>query len=150
MSVHTGDYLTPARLNTRSVRARRSTTLSLTSGTITGVTFDTEDWDNAAMFAPSSTVITLPVAGLWAFAAFGAFTSNATGLRRLLIDVNATSTYPYIDSRPAVSGDNTHVTLTDTHVAAAGDTLQLFAHQTSGSTFNLLANCRLAAWLIES
>ncbi|MCZ7376554.1 hypothetical protein [Micromonospora sp. WMMC250] len=150
MAIQTGDYLTPARLNTRSVRARRSTSLSLTSGSITVVPFDAEDWDNASMFSATSSTISLSVAGLWGFAAFGAFASNGTGLRRLLVDVNSTSSYPTINSRPAVSGDNTHITVSGSHVATAGDALQLFAHQTSGGALNLLAGSYFTAWLIES
>ncbi len=150
MGIQSGDWLYPVRLNTRSTRARRTTNLSLTSGSVTVVSFDTEDWDNSAMFPGSSSVIILPVAGLWGFTAAGAFASNGTGLRRLLVDVNGGGTYPTIDSRPAVSGDNTAVTLSGSHVAAAGDALQLFAHQTSGGALNLLAGVYFAAWLIES
>ncbi|MEU7771218.1 hypothetical protein AB0C44_07820 [Micromonospora taraxaci] len=114
------------------------------------MSFDAEDWDNAAMFSATSSNISLPVAGLWGFAAFGAFASNATGLRRLLVDVNSTGSYPTINSRPAVSGDNTHITVSGSHVATAGDALQLFAHQTSGGALNLLAGSYFTAWLIES
>lgn len=150
MAILSGQRLTPVRLNTRSARARRTTTQSLATGSVTVVTFDSETWDNAVMFSAPSTVITLPVAGLWGFAAGGTFTSNGTGLRRLLVDVNASGTYPWIDSRPAVTGDNTAITLSDTHVAAAGDQLQLFGHQTSGGALNMLAGTRFSAWLIES
>ncbi|MET7867989.1 hypothetical protein [Micromonospora taraxaci] len=151
MGIQTGDYLTPARLNTRSVRARRTTTLSLTSGSVTAVPFDAEDWDNAAMFSATSSNISLPVAGLWGFAGFGAIQSNATGLRRLLVDVNSSGTFsPAVNSRPPVSGDNTHITISGSHVATAGDTLQLCAHQTSGGALNLLANAYFTVWLIES
>ncbi|MEK8107400.1 hypothetical protein NKG94_23785 [Micromonospora sp. M12] len=113
------------------------------------ITFDTEDFDNSSMFSASSTILNLPIAGLWGFAAAGAFASNGTGLRRLLVDVNGSGTYPTIDSRPAVTGDNTAVTLSDTIVAAAGDQLQLFGHQTSGGNLNLIAGTRFSAWLIE-
>lgn len=150
MAILSGQRLTPVRLNTRVVRARRTTALSLTSGTITAVTFDAEDWDNAAMFAATSAVITLPAAGLWGFMALGAFASNVTGMRRLMVDPNGSGTYPTIDSRPAVSGDNTHVTVSGSHIAAAGDVLRLHAHQTSGVALNLLAGAYFTAWLIES
>ncbi|MDG4809946.1 hypothetical protein O7634_24610 [Micromonospora sp. WMMD1120] len=149
MGIQTGNYLTPQRLNTRSVRARRTNTLSLSSGAVTAISFDAEDFDNSSMFAATSTIITLPIGGLWGFAAGGVFASNGTGLRRLLVDVNGSGTYPWIDSRSAVSGDNTAITLSDTHVAAAGDQLQLFAHQNSGGALNLLAGVRFSAWLIE-
>lgn len=150
MAIQAGQYLRPARLNTRAVRASRAGVLSLTSGTITPIPFDTEDFDNASMFAPTSTSIFLPVAGLWGFSAYGGFASNATGIRRLLVELGSTGAFPTIDERNAVTGDVTHITVSGSHVAAAGEALRLNAHQTSGGALNLLAGAYFTAWLIES
>ncbi|GLZ62884.1 hypothetical protein [Micromonospora sp. NBRC 107095] len=149
MAIQSGQILTPARLNKRSVRVRRTTSLSLTTGAVTVVSWDVEEFDNSDMFSGPSTVITLPVAGLWGFVASGSFASNATGLRRLLVDVNSTTTFPTIDARTAVSGDNTAITLSGTHLAAAGDQLRVHAHQTSGGTLAFQGGY-FSAWLIES
>lgn len=150
MAITAGQKLTSARLTTKTSRARRSTALSLTSGTITPITFDVDDFDNASIFGPPSTALTLPTAGLWGFAAYGGFQSNATGLRRLLVEIGSTGTYPTIDERNAVAGDVTHITCSGSYVASAGDILRLSAHQTSGIALNLLANAYFTVWLIES
>ncbi|MFG1898700.1 hypothetical protein ACGFIP_32300 [Micromonospora zamorensis] len=148
MGIQSGNFLYPVRLNTRAVRLSRSTPQPLTSGTITPITWDTEDFDNSLIVGSPSAAIVLPEAGLWAFVAFVAFQSNSTGLRRLLLDPNLSGTYPSIDSRPAVSGDNTHITISDTYLAAAGDTLRLNAHQNAGVSLNALAGAHFTAWLI--
>ncbi|MEH0841628.1 hypothetical protein V6U81_04420 [Micromonospora sp. CPCC 205711] len=150
MAITAGQKLTSARLTTQACRARRSTTLSLTSGTITPITFDVDSFDNSSIFGPPSTALTLPTAGLWGILAYGGFASNATGLRRLLVEIGSTGTYPTIDERMAVSGDATHITLAGTYVASAGDILRLAAHQTSGGALNLLADAYFSVWLIES
>ncbi|MEV1331116.1 hypothetical protein AB0J20_16240 [Micromonospora costi] len=151
MAIQSGNRLTPTRLNTRGVRARRAAAQTLTTGTLTAISWDTEDWDNASMFSGSSTSITLPVAGLWGVLAYAGFTSNATGQRRLLLEEGSSGVYPTIDSRPAVSGDATHVTMSGSYVAAtAGVTIRIRAHQTSGGNLDVLAGAYFTAWLIES
>jgi hypothetical protein len=52
--------------NPPSAGALRSTALSLASSTSqTNVTFDTQQWDTAAMFSPSSANITIVTAGIY-------------------------------------------------------------------------------------
>ncbi|MEU7677886.1 hypothetical protein AB0C42_24100 [Micromonospora taraxaci] len=151
MAILSGQRLPPTRLNTRTVRIRRTTTLSLATGTITPITFDLEDFDNAAMFSPPAAVLTLPVAGLWGFLAYGGIASNATGHRRLLVELGPTGSYPTIDQRPAVSGDDTHITLSGSHSASSpGEQLRLAAQQNSGGALLLRAGAYFTAWLIES
>ncbi|WP_433232418.1 hypothetical protein ACQP2H_10565 [Micromonospora sp. CA-248260] len=150
MAITAGQKLTASRLNIRTVRARRTTTLSLTSGTLTAVTLDTSDFDNSSMFTPGGSLITLPIAGVWGFQVYGSFASNATGQRRFLMEIGTTGVYTGIDSRPAVSGDVTHITLSGSYVASAGDQLRVVAHQTSGGALNLLAGLYITAWYVAS
>lgn len=148
MAIQSGQRLTPVRLNARALRLSRTTTQPLTSGAITPITWDTEDYDNSSIVTSPSALITLPEAGLWAFLGFVAIQSNGTGYRRLLMDPNLSATYPTIDARAAVSGDNTAITISGTYVAAAGDQLRLNAQQNSGGSLNVLAGAYLALWLI--
>ncbi|WP_431728572.1 hypothetical protein [Verrucosispora sp. TAA-831] len=150
MPIYAGQDLGPGNLNTLAARASRSTTQSAASGALTAVNFNIEDYDNANMFAPTSTNMTLPVAGLWAFAGYAAVATNATGYRRLLIEVGVTGTYVTIDQRPAVAGDNTHMSIAGTYLANAGDQLRLIVQQNSGAALNITAGASLSAWLIIS
>ncbi len=49
----------------KSVRVKRSTLLAIANNTPTVVTWDTEDYDTDAMFAATSTDITVKTAGKW-------------------------------------------------------------------------------------
>jgi len=150
MAILSGQRLTPPRLNTRGVRVRRTTTQSLASGSLTAITWDTEDFDSSTIAGPPTTAVTLSSSGLWGFIAYASFASNGTGYRRLMIDPNALASYPTIDARTAVSGDGTSITFSGTYWGASGDVLRLHAHQNSGGALNLLAGAYFACWLIES
>lgn len=133
-----------------SMRAHRTTTLALPSGSIVPITFDTEDFDiPGGIFTAGGSIITLPIAGLWGVAVYGGTAINAVGFRRFLIEQGTSGVYPIIDQRPAVTADNTHVTATGTYKAAAGDTLRIDANQNSGGSVNLLIGATVSVWLIQ-
>ncbi|MEU1602691.1 hypothetical protein [Micromonospora matsumotoense] len=150
MAITAGQKLTASRLNIRTCRARRTTILSLTTGTLTPVSFDVNDFDNSSLFTAGGTLITLPVAGHWGFSAYGGFASNATGQRRVLVEIGTSGVYPGRDARPAVSGDLTHATCSGSYVASAGDQLRMVVHQTSGGALNLAADAYFSVWYIAS
>jgi hypothetical protein len=61
-----GDILLADQLNKMGCTVRRVATQTLNDATTTAVSWDTQDEDTDAMFAPTSTTITIPETGLWA------------------------------------------------------------------------------------
>jgi hypothetical protein len=113
----------------------RSTAQSISTATVTYITFDTEVIDTTGtMFSASSTTITIPETGIYMVSGYCGLAVNATGYRRLLLDQNGT--FMIIDARPAVSGDNTHMTLNTLLACALGDTLRLAVDHSAGVSLN--------------
>lgn len=150
MSVQSGQRITPARINKRAIRFRRTVTQLLGSGSFVPIQWDAEDFDNTLIGFPPTTSIALPGVGLWGFAGYAGVQSNANGNRRLLLEIGSSGVYPTIDQRQAVNGDATHMTISGTHVSTGGDVLRLNVQQNSGINLNLLADATFSVWLIES
>lgn len=112
---------------------RSTAQTGIVTATPTAIVFDTEQFDNAGMFSPSSSTITIKRAGNYLVSAYCGIESNATGYRRLLLEQNGSGNYTVIDQRMAVSGDATHMTIEEVIKCALNDTLKVFVDQTSGA-----------------
>ncbi|MFM2078154.1 MAG: hypothetical protein RJA49_2044 [Actinomycetota bacterium] len=113
---------------------RRAATVSVASGSVATVTFDTEDSDTDAFFAPSSTTVTIPtgLGGIYAitFTTSWAVTNQVSGFIRLTAGGNA-----YDVSTPGVvtgAGGGSFVI-----PLAAADTITIGVLQNSGAAQTL-------------
>lgn len=116
---------------------------SLTSGTTTVLTFQTEDHDASGMHdnATNNSRLTIPAgyAGKWRFTAQAEFAANATGLRSVSIQRNGANLSPVTTAQHAASPTfGTVVQVTTAPVTAAvGDYFEATANQTSGGALNV-------------
>lgn len=97
--------------------------------------FDTEDFDNASMFAPTSTTITVPDQGFYVLQAYINFPANATGQRFSIIEVNGASLVE--DIRQAPSSGAARVCIGIGKLLSAGDAVTVNLAQTSGSSLTV-------------
>jgi hypothetical protein len=121
---------------------RSTAQTGIATSTPTPIVFDTEVFDNLAMFSASSSTITIKRAGQYLIEAYAAIESNATGYRRLLLYKNGSGFI--IDQRPAVTGDATHMTASGFYDLAVNDTIQLYIEHSSGANRSTAGTPRLA------
>lgn len=138
--VRASDFISPSCTATRSVAQT-----GIVTSTPTALLFDTEVEDNLGMFAPTSDTITIKRAGTYVVTGYGAIESNATGYRRLLIELNGGGAYVAIDQRPAVATDATHMTISATIPCGLNDTLKLFIEHSSGANRATVGTPRFSA-----
>lgn len=126
---------------------RRTATQSISSGSWTAVTWQTESggFDYGGWWT-SGTNIVVPAgaipAGFTTIACYGIartyFGSNSTGQRKIRILVNGSPTET--SNFPAISGDQTDVFVPDFFVVAAGDIITVEVYQNSGSSLNIASS----------
>lgn len=123
-------------------RIYNSANISLTSGVVTALTFDTETMDDGGMHSTSvnTSRITVPSdgAGWYSIGGCVRFAANSTGYREIKITLNGS-----IDihvSRVPNSGatDDVRVTIHTEYPLAVGDYVELNATQNSGGALNVL------------
>jgi hypothetical protein len=111
---------------------KQSTSGSTTTGTWFVPSWDTELADTGNFHAASDNFVTL-TAGFWIFGGQAEFASNATGRRYGQILVNGSVAYS-AETKPAVSGDVTSVSIMGFASIGAGGTVQARWYQDSGGT----------------
>lgn len=148
-------------MNPPRVNAYAGAAISLTSGTSTLVTLDSESWDSDSMHstATNPSRITINTSGQYLVSFYARFPSNATGYRQLNLRLNSGgssgggSTWSTINLA-AVNGTSTFVTRTLELTCVSGDHYELFAMQNSGATLSLDAGVRVSGmefrWLGNS
>lgn len=116
----------------------RTTSQSIPNSSATAVTFDSEEFDNAAWFTPSSTTITVPEDGVVTVAGTFTYATNVTGTRGIQVQKNASGVDGvYV---PATSSTtNLPVAYANSFLCVAGDTFTFNAFQSSGGALNLIA-----------
>lgn len=134
-----------ANLKQIGARAYRAAAQSITpSGSANIVTFDTEDWDTAAMFAlASADRITIVEAGVYAIMAATNWLSNATGYRQCYIlktpAGGGADVILALDNRVATNGSATRQTVACHANLAVGDAVRMQVLQNSGGALDLSA-----------
>lgn len=125
--------------NPPAAAAYRTTNLTIGNGALTDVTLTTEEFDNTSMFAPTSTIITTPLFGLYAVTGSAQFTANATGGRQIVLLKNGVQV-PGAGCEVPTSGGTftTRLTLATTVQCAVSDQLKLQVLQTSGGNLDIL------------
>jgi hypothetical protein len=122
------------------VIVRRAAVQSVANNTITAVSFDTQDVDTDACFAPTSTNITINTTGIYLLTSSVQFGANAVGLRELGFQNNGTiintGAGPLAANTPAHSGASV-ITVTGMVSLTATDIVTLYAYQNSGGALNI-------------
>lgn len=112
--------------------SRTGTAISLTTGVITPITWDTEilDYAAAGFFTASSDTITIQVAGVYLVTGYCGIASNASGRRRITIQINGVNR-----SLISLNADTTqihHLSIAGQFNLAVNDTVKLAVAQDSG------------------
>jgi len=106
--------------------------------TVTAITFDSEDWDNASMHdnVTNKSRITAPVAGIYIGAFYVTFDPNSTGDRRAMLRVNNDAIWlSQLENSPSGS-EVTVLAACGLVKLAANDYVELQVAQTSGGNLN--------------
>lgn len=121
-------------------RVYNSADITLTTGVLTALTFDSERWDDAGFHSTSVNTnrLTIPQAGRYLVGASIVFASNATGIREVYLFLNNTTRIAD-ELRPAVSGSSTRIVINTVYAFAVGDYLECYAYQDSGGNLNVTA-----------
>ncbi len=120
-------------------RVYNSADISIVTATGTPLTFDSEDYDTYNFHSTSVNTgrITIPYAGKYRIGFNGAFESNATGYRQAFLFKNAATVIAQ-DTKGAVNGEITSLTLVTEYNFALNDYIQVYVYQNSGGNKNLL------------
>lgn len=131
---------------TLATKATRSTAQSIATATDEVITFDSASyndwgaWNNVSNQAR----ITAPVTGRYMVIGNATFAGNATGFRRLSIELNASSTLATIHSMSNLAGTATSLSVSAVHTFAVGDYVRLQVRQNSGAPLDVNAGADLS------
>lgn len=123
-----------------SVRAISSADTSLTTGTWTNLAMAGADrFDTDTMHDPvtNNSRITFNTAGKYIVTAHAAFLTNATGVRKIGIALNAAATYIAMTSTPALGAGETELSIATVYSFIVGDFINLQGYQTSGGALSV-------------
>jgi hypothetical protein len=111
---------------------------AITTATITYLNFNSERYDvgNLHDTVTNNSRLTAPVSGKYVITTSIFYASNATGVRYLAIEHNGTLTIAF-DTRGAVSGDITGITISTIYNLSAGDYVRVWVYQNSGGNLNV-------------
>lgn len=138
-------------MNPPRVNAYVGTAVSVSSGTSTLVTFDSEAWDTDSLHSTTTNPsrITINTSGQYLVTFYARFPSNSTGYRQCNLRLNSAgsstggSTLSTI-TLAAVNGASTFVTRTLELTCNAGDHYELFVTQNSGASLSLESGTRVS------
>lgn len=121
------------------VRVYHSTTQSVSTATLTAITFDSERYDSWAMHdtATNATRLTAPRAGVYHVGGSFEFTSSVSGRRIVFVQVNGTTRIVQDDRMAITTGVAQNVSTSTVWAFNTGDYAELYAYQDSGSTLTI-------------
>lgn len=125
---------------------------AITTATDTAVILNAESWDNDAAHdtVTNNTRITPQTAGTHLFIGQVVFPANATGIRRVWIRLNGTTTYGSVLVQAASTGTpQTHIQVAAEIVMnGSSDYVELMCHQSSGGGLTLGTGAG-STWLLS-
>jgi hypothetical protein len=138
-----GDVITAAQydlsVNPNGCIALRSAAQTITTGGAgTLISFDAEEFDNSAMFTPTSTSITIQNDGVYLCTCYAEWAANAVGYRGIDIVVNGVAASG-LTTLNVTAAATTRVTATNQFLLTVGDVLTFSVIQNSGSSLNITA-----------
>lgn len=118
-------------------RVYRSTVQSLTTGTDTAISFNTERYDTAELWVVGQpTRLTAPIAGWYLIGGTIGFAANAdTNMRQLILYLNGATAIAG-HNEPAVTGVVTRINAHAIYQLAASDYVEMVGRQNSGGNLN--------------
>jgi hypothetical protein len=128
--------------NPQAAIAKRVAVQSISSAAPNTISFDTEEFDNAGMFAPTSTNITVPITAVWRLEGWVDFAANTTAMRSLEVAINGSVTGTLSEAQPPPSSFSSRMSISGSYSVVAGTVFSLVAFQNSGVALN--ATARLA------
>lgn len=125
--------------NRPHVSVRRDAAQTTPSGTEASVSWDVEEEDTDSMWTSGTpTRITFNTAGVYVVTYTLGITSHATGFRLLSLLLNGSAAIG-VETRPAVNGDNTFISLSRQYKFAATNYIEGRFNQNSGTTIGVTA-----------
>jgi hypothetical protein len=123
-------------------RVYNSANISITSGTATALTFDTETYDVGAMHSTSVNTgrITCPTdgAGWYTIGGCVRFAANTTGYREVKIQFNGTTDLAIQRVPNSGATDDSRLSITTDFLMTPGDYVELVVAQNSGGALNVI------------
>jgi hypothetical protein len=122
-------------------KAYRSSNLSRANNSFVNISFNAQEYDTHAFFAPTSSTMTIPsgLAGYYLIQGSVEYAANATGLREAGIQVNSTN-ITFVFQNNAGSVFSTIANLSANLYLDVGDTVALDSYQNSGGSLNILGS----------
>lgn len=128
-------------------RVYNSANLSITTATLTALTFNSERYDTGACHSTVSNTgrLTVPAGGggVYDIKANIRFAANATGTRKALLRLNG-ATYIAGNEGPGNASIDNDVTVATDYLLAAADYVEVIVWQNSGGALNVLATGNLS------
>lgn len=124
--------------NQPRARIYNSSTQSISTATLTTLTFNSERYDTGAMHSTSTNTsrLTVPKPGVYLVGGHVEFAANATGQRGLYLYLNG-ATYLAYDIHDASAANETAVTVSTVDQFVVGDYVELRVYQSSGGMLNV-------------
>jgi hypothetical protein len=120
-----------------------STAQTLTTGaTDTPITLDTEDWDsdNGHSTTVNTSRYTIQVAGTYRIVAIGGFSTNATGNRKLGININGANARAGSIQQAGMASNSWNSCVVTELACVVGDYIEIVMWQTSGGNLATAAS----------
>jgi len=132
-----GDHVHPWQSS--GARVHNTSTITLTTATLTVLTFNSERYDTDSYHSTSSNTgrLTAPADGSYFILANVRFAANSIGERRLVLLLNGTTNIAYKLFMPVTTGSVTLEQISTIYQLSAGDYVEVQAYQTSGGNLNV-------------
>lgn len=125
--------------NPPACRVYNSAAITVGTGALTALTFNTERFDTDSMHSTSVNTgrITFNTAGLYTVTLYAGWIANAAGIREFQIRLNGTTSIAQWTAPATAVADDHRMTITSVYKMAAGDFVEALAFQTSGGNLNV-------------
>lgn len=120
-----------------------STAQALATGTAdVAITLDTEDYDsdNGHSTSTNTSRYTIQVAGTYRIVALGGFSTNATGNRKLGININGAAARAGSIQQPGMASNSWNACVVTELACSVGDYIEIAMWQTSGGSLSTAAS----------
>ena len=143
--------VSPRKVRLIGAKCYDSTTQTIADDTATGKEFDSTEFDTDGMFNNTNDTLVIPYYGIWLVSAYCEFASNATGRRKLILQLNGADNIAFTAN--AVSGAASQLAASFPLLLDASDTLGFDVYQNSTGNLDTsagVANNFLSAIYIGS
>lgn len=131
---------------TLATKAVRTSAQSISNATDEYITFDSASYNDYGAWNAASLQarLTAPVTGRYQVIANAAFAGNATGFRRLFIELNGTTAISSMHSHSNAAATPTSMSVSAVQTMSIGDYVRLGVRQTSGGALDVNSGAELS------